>query len=287
MFRSMKTVSSTLACATLLVCTMLLPASVSQAQTPSLQNLIPPQFTQESGGSGEVGGDVGGSIGPLPGHLPGEESEIHQPFMVGFPDGKFYPERSFSRAEAATVVAKVKKLKYDAPLEKPYQDVSSNHWAYRYITSVTKAGYMKGYPDGTFHPDEPISRAELVALVLEVRGIEPMPGQTGFSDTGHHWAADMIATARSLGFVSGMGDNKFMPDDATERQVAARMFCVAFQRGPLADGEVPVKQHFSDVKKDHWSFPWVEEAAVEAHESIRTGTEECLVKYRPELTERY
>jgi hypothetical protein len=237
------------------------------------------------GGEHDAGGSVDLNLPPL--QLPNQESEIHQPFMVGYPDGKFYPTKHFTRAEAAAVVSQVKKLKFEKDLEKPYPDVKSTHWAYRYITNVTKQGYMKGYEDGSFHPDEPISRAELVALVLQVRGIPTIPGLPGFSDTQGHWAQDLIATAKSKGLISGMGDNKFLPDDATERQVAAAMFCAAFLRGPLANGDVPVKQHFPDVKREDWSFGWIEEAAVEAHESKRAGVEEKLIKYRPDKTERY
>ncbi|WP_018132216.1 S-layer homology domain-containing protein [Effusibacillus pohliae] len=277
-----------------------LPAGIAGAESTGLPSLglanlgLGGSSTQQEtggsvggGGSVEVGGglDLGLPSGTLPSLLP--QPEVHQPFFVGYPDGKFYPTRPFTRAEAATVVTKVKNLKFDSDLEKPYTDVPKTHWAYKYITSVTKAGYMRGYGDGTFHPDEPITRAEMVALVMAIRMIQPIPGLEGFSDTSQHWAGDLIATARSLGMVSGVGNNQFKPDDATERQVAAMMFCVAFQRGPLKDGDAQVKQHFPDVKRDDWSFAWVEETAVEAHESIRSGLEEKLIRYRPDLTQKW
>lgn len=281
-----KTVFCVLAATALIGSGTLFPAAVSRAeatngQTPILNPLTGGKAETGGGvsGSGQVGGS--GQVSILP------ESEIHQPFFVGFPDGNFHPQASFTRAEAATVVAKVKKLPFDGDPQTPYTDVDKNHWAYKFITSVTKAGYMKGYGNGTFRPDEPISRAELVALVLQVRAIPPVPNLAGFTDTADHWAKDLIATAKSLGFVSGVGDNKFLPDDATERQVAAKMFGVAFLRGPLVDGDIPVKQHFPDVKKEDWSFGWVEEASVEAHESMRSGLAERLIRYRPDVTERY
>jgi hypothetical protein len=207
--------------------------------------------------------------------------------MVGFPDGKFHPTAPLRRAEAAVIVTNVKELQFSGDPEKPYADVPKTHWAYRFIANVTKAGYMQGSGDGSFHPDDPISRAELVALVLKIRGIQPLPGLDGFADTNNHWAKDVIATAKSMGLISGVGNNQFLPDDATERQVAAAMFSIAFQRGPLKDGDIPVKQHFPDVKKEDWSFGWVEEVAVEAHESIRSGPEEKLIRYRPDLTKHY
>lgn len=235
------------------------------------------QTTVEQGVSGEAGGSADLTVQP--------GNEIHQPFMIGFPDGKFHPTAPITRAEAAAVVARVKKLAYDKELDKPYTDVSTSHWGHRYITSVTQASYMQGYPDGSFRPNQPITRAELTVLVLLVRGIEPLPAPEGFSDTANHWASQFIGTAKQLGLVNGVGNNLFLPDDQTERQAAAKLLSLAFLRGPLADGEAQVKQHFPDVPRDSWSFGWVEEAAVEAHESVRTGIEESLVKYRPELTE--
>lgn len=260
----------------------------------------------DQGVSGEAGGSVDLTLQPpsgtapqnpvpLPGTLPELPNvlqvdlpsghEVHQPFMIGFPDGNFRPTAPITRAEAAAIVARVKKLSYDQDLDKPYSDLAKNHWAYRYITSVSKVGYMHGYPDGTFRPDQPITRAELTVLVLQVRGIEPLPSTEGFSDTLNHWASSAIATAKSLGIVNGVGDNLFLPDDQTERQAAAKLLDLAFLRGPLADGETKVQQHFSDVPRDSWCFGWVEEAAKVAHESVRSGVEESLIKYHPELTQ--
>lgn len=227
----------------------------------------------------EVSGEAGGSI-----YVTTEAgTEIHQPFLVGFNDGLFHPEAAFTRAEAAAVVARLKDLPPPTQSAPTYSDVNTGNWAYRYIESVTKAGYMKGYGDGTFHPNRPISRAELTVLMLAVRGIPTQP-ILGFSDTNNHWAKDAIGTAKSLGLVSGRGDNLFYPDAPTQRQEAAKMVDEAFLRGPLQDGDIAVVQHFPDVSKSSWAFGWVEEAAKVAHEAVRTPTGEKLVRYLPDQT---
>jgi hypothetical protein len=209
--------------------------------------------------------------------------EIHQPFFVGYPDCKFHPESYLTRAETAAIIARIKNLKGLTP-KQLYHDVSRDHWAYRYISQVTNAGYMNGH-NGFFRPDEPISRAELVTLVLRLRGVRPVPLE-GFEDTKKHWAGNFVATAKKLDFIEGNDVKNFFPNGYTERQSAAKLISIALYRGPLVDGDRKVVQHFPDVPRSHWSFGWVEEASIVAHETIRKGRGvEHLIRYLPDETE--
>lgn len=205
-------------------------------------------------------------------------NEIHQPIFTGYPDGKFHPHSYITRAEVAAVVARIKNLK-DRSTSMKYSDVPKSHWAYEVIQKVTHAGYMKGY-HGQFHPDDPISRAELVSLILRIRGIESIELQT-FEDSKKHWAKKDIATAKALKYIDGLNGQRFDPDGYTERQVAAKLFNIALFRGPLRNGDIPVKQHYSDVAPHDWAFPWIEEASEEAHESVDKGNGERLLRYVP------
>jgi hypothetical protein len=211
--------------------------------------------------------------------------EIHQPFFVGYPDGKFHPESYLTRAETAAIIARIKNLK-DSTSKQLYKDVTRDHWAYRYISQVTNAGYMNGH-NRFFHPDEPISRSELVTLVLRLRGVRPVPLE-GFDDTTKHWAGNFVATAKKLDFIDEMHDTKFFPNGYTERQTAAKLISIALYRGPLVDGARKVAQHFPDVPRSHWAFGWVEEASMVAHESIRKSRgAEHLIRYLPEQTKPF
>jgi hypothetical protein len=209
-------------------------------------------------------------------------TETHQPFFFGYPDGQFHPHAMITRAEVATVTAKLMGLSTPSVTVAPFRDVPSSHWAASHIESVAADGYMSGYADGSFHPDTPITRAELASLLLKIRGVEALPLQ-GFQDTDHHWANDAIATAKALQLISGIGNNRFAPDAPTERQAAAVIFDVAFSRGPLTDGTILVVQHFPDVPRSSWSFPWIEEAAKVAHQSVhvKPGSETLLQYLSP------
>jgi hypothetical protein len=211
-------------------------------------------------------------------------NEIHQPYFIGYPDGTFRPSSDLTRAETAAVVSRIENLKNGEPLANPYKDVPEEHWANSYINKVTHAGYMQGF-DGEFRPNDPISRAEFVTIVLNIRGVDPVPLQA-FDDTAGHWAESMIGTAEALNFIHSESA-AFLPDTAIPRDESTQLLNIAFLRGQLVDGEVAVEQHFPDVAKDHPAFHWIEEASSVAHESVRSGIEERLIEYLPDQTDPF
>ncbi|MBC7106738.1 MAG: S-layer homology domain-containing protein, partial [Firmicutes bacterium] len=70
-----------------------------------------------------------------------------------------------------------------------YPDVAPRHWAYRVISAMTERGLVRGYPDGFFYPDRPVSRAEVAVMLVNVLGlkVQPVVGST-FADLSGHWA---------------------------------------------------------------------------------------------------
>ena len=85
--------------------------------------------------------------------------------VVGYPDGTFRPGNSITRAEIATIASKFDKL---SPFEDNRFSDIMGHWANQYINSAAQKGWVAGYPDGTFKPDQAITRAEFMTLVNNV-----------------------------------------------------------------------------------------------------------------------
>jgi hypothetical protein len=206
----------------------------------------------------------------------------NQPLFIGFPDGKFYPANLMTRAEAAAAVARIKELPAASASTPAYSDVPASHWAHGYISRATASGYMAGSA-GRFNPDAPLSRGELVVLLLKLRGVEAIPFPP-YGGSANNAAGNSISTAHELQWVIGDEKGQFMPDAPTDRQTAAKLFTVALYRQPLKDGDVPVIQHFPDVAKTVWAFGWVEGLSVVAHESKTDGDMEYLIRYLPDLT---
>ena len=93
--------------------------------------------------------------------------EVETLYNIGIVDGteehKFSPDEPVTRAEFAVMAARFADLDYTGG--NIFDDVPNGHWAYSYINAAANAGWVEGYPDGSFRPDEPISRAEVVRLV--------------------------------------------------------------------------------------------------------------------------
>ena len=93
--------------------------------------------------------------------------EVETLYNSGTVDGtgehKFSPDEPVTRAEFAVMAARFAGLDYEGG--NVFDDVPVGHWAYSYINAAANEGWVEGYPDGSFRPDEPISRAEVVRLV--------------------------------------------------------------------------------------------------------------------------
>ncbi|MDI6822764.1 MAG: PQQ-binding-like beta-propeller repeat protein [Bacillota bacterium] len=150
--------------------------------------------------------------------------------MQGYGDGSFLPAAPITRAELATVLARY--LVATGPGEgyvTRFADVGE-HWARPHILALEQRGFVQGEPasDGTvkFRPDDPVTRAELAALLARIRGATaPSPGFTSrFADVGSSWARDYIAAMEEEGLLKGTSQGKkylFRPlAPATRAEVA-------------------------------------------------------------------
>ncbi|WP_438349829.1 S-layer homology domain-containing protein [Paenibacillus sp. FA6] len=93
------------------------------------------------------------------------EYDLHFDYIIGYPDGTFAPERPITRAEFATIASRFDKL--DERTNDLFTDISG-HWAERYIASSANKGWINGYADKTFRPDQYITRAEAMTLINSV-----------------------------------------------------------------------------------------------------------------------
>jgi len=105
----------------------------------------------------------------------------------------------------------------------------SGHWAEENVKRLAGVGAAKGFEDGTFKPDRPISRAEFVALLVRVLGLSEKQGQP-FADTAGHWAEREIAAAHAHGIVQGYRATAFAPDDPITREQMAAIVVKALGR---------------------------------------------------------
>lgn len=89
--------------------------------------------------------------------------------ISGYPDNTFRPENLITRAEVSTILTKLKNLSIKEGQEVPFWDIS-DHWAKDYICTIYRNGFVNGYPDGDFRPENNITYAETLTMLLNVLG---------------------------------------------------------------------------------------------------------------------
>ncbi|WP_165452121.1 S-layer homology domain-containing protein [Paenibacillus thalictri] len=113
--------------------------------------------------------------------------------MDGYPDGSFKPEKTITRAEIAAIAAR---LSTAAEGGSGFSD-TAGHWAAAAIAKAKAAGIVNGYGDGTFRPEQTLTRAEAVTMLNKLSGREPSSASAvKWSDVpASHWAFKDIAEA--------------------------------------------------------------------------------------------
>jgi hypothetical protein len=89
------------------------------------------------------------------------ESAVLHGVIDGYPDGTFRPGNDVSRAQAAKILVLGKAWPLVSPPIPSFTDVPPGDWAYSYVETAVQHTIVTGYPDGTFRPAEPVSRAQL------------------------------------------------------------------------------------------------------------------------------
>ncbi|MFD0715487.1 leucine-rich repeat domain-containing protein [Paenibacillus sp. GCM10027626] len=106
------------------------------------------------------------------------------------------------------------------------------HWAESAITQLVKQGIVQGLPDGTFAPNQKVTRAEFTTFLVRALGLEPLEGGKVFADTANHWARKNIAAAHAKGIASGYTDKQFGANDRISREQMAVMLVKALELKP-------------------------------------------------------
>jgi S-layer homology domain len=94
-----------------------------------------------------------------------------------------------------------------------FSDVSNSYWAKPFIERLAKEGVMNGFADGSFKPDQPVTRAQFAVILRSAFSEDPVRKSKIFKDVpAKHWASAAINKAYTTGFMSGYSDNTFRPD---------------------------------------------------------------------------
>ncbi|MFN7697796.1 MAG: S-layer homology domain-containing protein [Deltaproteobacteria bacterium] len=173
-----------------------------------------------------------GTLTDIDGHPAGLEIRLlfERGIVGGFPDRTYRPSSAVTRAQFAAMLASAFASAGPEP-RSSFPDVPSSHWAHEAIGRASRAGFLRGYPDGTFRPNQTISRAEVIAALvsgLRLSGGSWTTTSRRWGDAGAvpTWARNAVATADELGLLSnramhGGGDAMGMASLASRAHVAS------------------------------------------------------------------
>jgi hypothetical protein len=99
-----------------------------------------------------------------------------------------------------------------------FSDVQPGYWAHDFIQALVGRGVIAGFPDGSFRPDEPVTRAQFAAMVRKAFNKSAIRSGVQFEDvSSSYWAASAIQQAYTTGFLSGYPGNIFRPEQNIPR----------------------------------------------------------------------
>ncbi|MGF7047781.1 hypothetical protein J2T13_002287 [Paenibacillus sp. DS2015] len=201
----------------------------------------------------------------------------HIRYILGYPDHTFKPEKSLTRAELATIIARLIG-EYDEDVTMKYSDVPQKFWASSYIQTVTRHNIFTGYTDGSFHPNAPVTREELAVVMVRFLKLEiSQPIETHFADAMDRWSSSSIEALYRNRLITGYPNGTFKPRNSITRREAVTMVNHMMFRGPLMN----ISPSFPDVPSTSWGFGDIEEAT-RSHESKYNtdGNEEYIKSIR-------
>lgn len=171
-------------------------------------------------------------------------------YLGGYPDKTFKPDNNMTRAEFASMLSEVLTIQKDDSVVE-LKDVNPDKWYSDDIQLVVGAGIINGYSDGTFRPENMITRAEATSIIVRLKDIEGVNAVNKFSDINGHWAYNDIIKANSLGIINGYPDATFRPDGYITRAEVTKIMNNLLDRKPIANTELNV---FLDLEPSNWAF---------------------------------
>lgn len=194
----------------------------------------------------------------------GLNTDDHFAYIIGYPDGTVQPNGQITRAEATTIFFRLlTEESRSANLTKTngYTDVAFDAWYNTAVSTMTKAGIVDGYPDGTFRPDAPITRAEMAKIISLFAKLDK--SESRFSDIAGHWAEAYIRLAAGNGWIAGYPDGTFGPQRNITRAETATMINRVLDRVPSEESHLlsrGVMQIWPDANPGDWFYFAMQEA---------------------------
>ncbi len=189
----------------------------------------------------------------------------HYAYMKGYPDKTFGPDKAMTRAEVTMMFARLLKERPEKGRKyiMPYKDIKENDWYAYAVTFMSEKKLVSGYPDGTFKPNSPITRAEFASIASRFDKLSE-EARLKFSDVKEsYWAYKFISSAEDKGWISGYPDGTFKPEkNITRAEVVSSTNRILNRYADLDFAKAHAQElaPMIDMDDSHWAYGPVVEA---------------------------
>lgn len=216
-------------------------------------------------------------------------TEDHFGYIIGYPVDYYTgektddqtkmpvkPQGQITRAEVATIFFRM--LTDNARNEywsqtSSYTDVEADDWFNNAICTLSNAGIISGYPDGSFQPNGKITRAEFATIASRFFDVEAS-GSDIFPDIDGHWAEQYINEAATAGIINGYEDGTFRPQKLITRAEAVTMVNRTLGRAPDQDHFLPDMLVWPDnMDTSKWYYAQMQEATNSHEYEMKTKSD--------------
>jgi len=197
----------------------------------------------------------------------------HVAYIMGYPDGTVQPKGEITRAEACTIFFRLltdSSRDYYFSKTNDYTDVNAGDWFNNAISTLSNAGIVTGYNDGTFRPNQPITRGEMAKIIANFANLNK--GTKSFTDLSGHWSKTYVELAAGNGWIAGYPDSSFRPDQKITRAETVTMINRVLERVPAKELRLlsrSIMLTFPDNNPGDWYYIAIQEAS-NSHEYQRS-----------------
>jgi len=202
----------------------------------------------------------------------------HFAYMQGYPDRTFRADRNMTRAEVIAMFSRLLTEKMDMEQRYPstFRDVKGSNWYANAVGYMQQHGIVTGYANGTFGPEEPITRAEFAAIASRFDQLEAGAASTFTDVRASYWAGEPIASGVAKGWIKGYPDGTFRPEEYVTRAEVVTLVNRMTERyadRSHIDRNGSLLKQYSDLKKTYWAYYDIMEA-VNRHDYVKSSQEE-------------
>ena len=234
-------------------------------------------FDRSSGGGGGGSNRPKPPVVEIPDDVPtGLNGKDHYAYIIGYGNNDVRPQNNITRAEVATIFFRLltdETRTANMTKSNSYNDVKDGDWFCCAVSTLSKMGIIKGYEDGSFKPNDPISRAEFAAIAAR---FDPDGDKTpaSFFDVTSHWAKDEISIAANHGWIKGYEDGSFKPDQKITRAETMTLVNRVLNRLPETKDDLhkDMKTWVDNMDETAWYYLAVQEATNSHYFKNKTST---------------